>query len=186
QRNIYPSFLAKFTEAVKVLQVGNGAKENVQIGPLINKDAIDKVERLLKDAVNRGAQVVMGGKKEAKPNLFFPPTILTHCTGEMQLSQEEIFGPVSAIYLFDREEEAVALANDTQYGLAAYFFTQNIAKVWRVAGQLQYGMIGINEGLISAAEAPFGGVKQSGYGREGSRYGIDEFLTIKYLCIGNM
>ncbi len=186
QRKIYPSFLAKFTEAVKALRVGNGAKENVQIGPLINQDAIDKVERLMKDAVDKGAQVVLGGKKEAKTNLFYPPTILTHCTPEMELSREEIFGPVSAIYLFDTEEEAIALANNTEYGLAAYFFTQNISKAWRVAESLQYGMIGINEGLISAAEAPFGGVKQSGYGREGSHYGMDEFLTIKYLCIGNV
>ncbi len=186
QRNIYPSFLAKFTEKVKALRVGNGAKENVQIGPLINQDAIDKVERLMQDAIDKGAQVVLGGKKEAKTNLFFPPTILTHCIAEMELSKEEIFGPVTAIYLFDTEEEAVALANATEYGLAAYFFTQNISKAWRVAEGLQYGMIGINEGLISTAEAPFGGVKQSGYGREGSRYGMDEFLTIKYLCIGNV
>ncbi len=186
QRNIYSAFLVKFTEAVKALRVGNGAKENVQIGPLINQDAIDKVERLMQDAIDKGAQVVLGGKKEAKTNLFYPPTILTHCTAKMELSKEEIFGPVSAIYLFDTEDEAVALANATEYGLAAYFFTQNISKAWRIAEGLQYGMIGINEGLISAAEAPFGGVKQSGYGREGSRYGIDEFLTIKYLCVGNV
>lgn len=184
QRSIYSSFIAKYKEAVSELRVGNGVKENVQIGPLINKEAVEKVQRLLKDALTKGAEIIMGGDKNDDDNLFYPPTIITHCTQEMALSKEEIFGPVAAIYIFDTEEEAIALANATEYGLAAYFFTQNISRAWRVAEQLQYGMIGINEGLISHAEAPFGGVKQSGYGREGSRYGMDEYLSIKYLCLG--
>ncbi len=186
QRNIYPTFLTEYTKAVTDLRVGNGVDKNIQIGPLINKSAIDKVERLLKDAVDKGADILLGGTKDENGELFYQPTIITNCAKDMALSNEEIFGPVSAIYLFDTEQEAVVLANATEYGLAAYFFTQNISKAWRVAEQLQYGMIGINEGLISHAEAPFGGVKQSGYGREGSRYGIDEYLTIKYLCLGNM
>ena len=186
QKNSYNLFINKYAKAVSELKVGNGLNKDVQIGPLINNDAIEKVERLLKDAIAKGAEIITGGSKAANGNLFYQPTILTNCTTEMALSREEIFGPVSAIYTFDTEAEAIALANATEYGLAAYFFTQNISRAWRVAEALQYGMIGINEGLISYAEAPFGGVKQSGYGREGSRYGMDEFLTIKYLCLGNM
>ena len=186
QRNIYSSFITKYTDAVKVLQVGNGVKENIQIGPLINKNAIDNVKRLMKDALEKGAQIITGGTKSDEDNLFYPPTIITHCTQEMALSNEEIFGPVSAVYVFDTEEEAIALANATEYGLAAYFFTQNIGTALHVAEQLLYGMIGINEGLISYTEAPFGSIGQSGYGREGSRYGMDEYLFIKYLCLGNV
>ncbi len=186
QKNIYPSFIEKYKAEVQILRVGSGMDSEAQVGPLINQSAIDKVERLMKDALAKGAEIILGGNQEDKGNLFYPPTIITHCNNSMALSQEEIFGPVSAIYLFDTEEEAIALANATEYGLAAYFFTRNISKAWRVAETLQYGMIGINEGLISHAEAPFGGVKQSGYGREGSRYGMDEYLAIKYLCIGNI
>lgn len=186
QQNTYDSFLKKYSEAVKNLKVGNGLKTDTQIGPLINIDAIDKVKRLMKDAVDKGAKIIIGGNKADDGDLFYQPTIITNCTTEMALSKEEIFGPVSAIYIFDTEEEAIALANATEFGLAAYFFTQNLSRAWRVAEALQYGMIGINEGLISYAEAPFGGVKQSGYGREGSQYGIDEYLIIKYLCLGNM
>ncbi len=140
----------------------------------------------MQDAVDKGAAVMLGGKKHPAGPLFYEPTIITHCNTDMQLSQEEIFGPVSAIYIFKTDAEAVALANATEYGLAAYFFTENVSRAWRIAEQLAYGMIGINEGIISYTEAPFGGVKQSGYGREGSRYGIEEYLSIKYLCFGDI
>lgn len=186
QKNIYPSFIKKYTEAVKKLRTGNGMEEGIQIGPLINEAAVDKIKRLLKDAVDKGANVIYGGEEPKAGTLFYQPSIVTNCTTDMDISREEIFGPVSAIYLFDTEEEAIALANHSESGLAAYFFTKDISKAWRVAEQLQYGMIGINEGLISYAEVPFGGVKQSGYGREGSRYGMDEYLIIKYLCLGNL
>ncbi len=186
QRNIYSSFIEKYKTAVKELRVGNGLEDGVQIGPLINEAAVEKVNRLVKDALDKGAKIICGGEQPAEGNLFYQPSIITNCTMDMDISREEIFGPVSVIYLFNTEEEAIALANDTEFGLAAYFFTQNISKALRVAGQLEYGMVGINEGLISYAEAPFGGVKQSGFGREGSRYGTDEYLSIKYLCIGNL
>ena len=186
QRTIYSSFLEQYTAAVKELHVGDGMSENVQIGPLINQSAIDKVKRLVEDAVAKGAEILLGGNKVDDSNFFYPVTIIAGCTPDMAMSQKEIFGPVSAMYIFDTDEEAIELANATEYGLAAYFFTQNISKAWRVAEQLQYGMIGINEGLISYAEAPFGGVKHSGYGREGSRYGMDEYLVVKYLCVGNI
>ena len=186
EKSIYSSFIEKYIAAVKGLRVGNGLADGVQIGPLINEAAVEKVNRLVIDAVDKGAEVVYSGEKKEGGNLFYQPLIITNCTTDMALSKEEIFGPVSAIYLFDTEEEAIALANDTEFGLAAYFFTQNISKAWRFAEQLQYGMVGINEGLISYTEAPFGGVKQSGFGREGSRYGMDDYLTIKYLCLGNV
>ena len=186
QENIYEHFMNEYTKAVADLQVGNGVDDNVEIGPLINEDAIQKVETLMQDALSKGAEVVLGGKKGNAGNLFYEPTIITHCNTNMQLSNEEIFGPVSAIYTFKTDEEAVALANATAYGLAAYFFTENVSRAWRVAEQLQYGIIGINEGIISYTEAPFGGVKQSGYGREGSRYGIEEFMSIKYICFGDI
>jgi succinate-semialdehyde dehydrogenase/glutarate-semialdehyde dehydrogenase len=186
QRNIYPAFIERFKAAVAQLHVGNGMQDGVTIGPLINRKAIDKVQRLLKDATDKGALVIAGGHTGMQGDLFFEPTIITGCTPAMQLSQEEIFGPVSCIYLFDTEAEAIALANDTPYGLAAYFFTQQVQRVFRVAEQLQYGIIGINEGLISHAEAPFGGIKESGFGKEGSFYGIEDYLVTKYLCLGNM
>jgi succinate-semialdehyde dehydrogenase/glutarate-semialdehyde dehydrogenase len=186
QKEIYPAFMEAYTKAVAGLQVGNGTAEGVTIGPLINKDAVDKVERLLKDALDKGAAMVTGGNRHAAGELFFEPTIITHCTPAMDLSREEIFGPVSAVYIFDTEADAIRLANDTEYGLAAYFFARDLGQVWRVAEQLEYGIIGVNEGIISFAEVPFGGIKQSGYGKEGSRYGIDDYLIIKYLCLGGM
>jgi len=186
QEGIYDSFMDAYMKAVATLQVGNGVDDNVQIGPLINEDAVLKVETLMQDAVNNGAQVVLGGKKHSAGELFYEPTIITHCNSNMRLSNEEIFGPVSAIFTFKTDEEAIALANATEYGLAAYFFTENVSRVWRVAEQLQYGIVGINEGIISYTEVPFGGVKQSGYGREGSRYGIEEYMSIKYICFGDI
>ncbi len=184
QKNIYNIFIEKYKQAVANLKVGDGTGRDVEIGPLINEAAIEKVDRLMEDAKQKGAEVLLGGKPHVAGKLFFQPTIITHCTTEMDLSREEIFGPVSAIYLFETEAEAIHLANNTEYGLAAYFFTENIHRAWRVAEQLQYGIIGINEGIISYAEAPFGGIKQSGFGKEGSLYGMEEYLIVKYLCMG--
>jgi succinate-semialdehyde dehydrogenase/glutarate-semialdehyde dehydrogenase len=186
QKNIYEAFMKRYTEEVAKLVIGNGVHNHVQIGPLINEDAINKVKRLLFDAAEKGATITLGGHVHEAGNLFFETTIVTHCTTKMQLSREEIFGPVSAIYVFDSEADAIELANNTPYGLAAYFFSENIQRIWRVAEHLQYGMIGVNEGIISYAEAPFGGIKQSGFGKEGGYYGIEEYLTTKYVCIGNM
>ncbi|TKK65223.1 NAD-dependent succinate-semialdehyde dehydrogenase [Ilyomonas limi] len=186
QENIYENFMNAYKKAVKNLQVGNGVHADVEIGPLINEAAVQKVETLMDDAISKGAEVVLGGKKSNAGDLFYEPTIITHCNANMRLSNAEIFGPVSAIYVFKTDEEAIALSNATEYGLAAYFFTENVSRAWRIAEQLQYGIVGINEGIISYTEAPFGGVKQSGYGREGSRYGIEEYMTIKYMCFGDI
>jgi succinate-semialdehyde dehydrogenase/glutarate-semialdehyde dehydrogenase len=186
QEKIYPNFIKEYTKAVKALKVGEGTQQGVTIGPLINEDAVKKVNQLIKDAVKKGGTVRVGGDQHAAGKLFFFPTIIEGCTNKMALSKEEIFGPVSAIYKFTTEEEVIRMANDTSYGLAAYFFSQNINRVWRVAEQLDYGIIGINEGIISHAEAPFGGMKESGIGREGSKYGIEEYLEIKYLCMGGL
>jgi succinate-semialdehyde dehydrogenase / glutarate-semialdehyde dehydrogenase len=186
QRSIYPAFIQKYKAAVGDLKVGNGTDEGVTIGPLINEEGINKVKRLLYDATEKGAEIIVGGKPDTAGELFFEPTIITHCTMEMQLSKEEIFGPVSSIFLFDTEDEAIQLANNTEYGLAAYFFSNNINRIWKIAEQLDYGIIGINEGLISHAEAPFGGVKESGFGKEGSYYGLEEYLETKYICIGGL
>lgn len=186
QRSVYPAFLEEYSKAVAAFKTGNGTEAGVQIGPLINKEAIDKVQELLSDALSKGAKLITGGHLHAAGPLFFEPTIIGECTVDMRLSQEEIFGPVTAIYLFDTEEEAIQLANNTEYGLAAYFFSKDIQKVWRVAERLEYGIIGVNEGIISFAEVPFGGIKQSGYGKEGSFYGIEEYLLTKYVCLGNM
>jgi succinate-semialdehyde dehydrogenase/glutarate-semialdehyde dehydrogenase len=186
QESIYDLFIKEYTKAVTGLKIGDGTKEGVQIGPLINEDAVNKVNRLLKDALSQGATLRIGGTLNEAGKLFFSPTIIEGCTKNMDLSKEEIFGPVSAIYKFSTEEEAIRMANDTEYGLAAYFFSQNINRVWRVAEQLDYGIIGINEGIVSHAEAPFGGMKESGIGREGSKYGIEEYLEVKYMCLGGM
>jgi succinate-semialdehyde dehydrogenase/glutarate-semialdehyde dehydrogenase len=186
QENIYEQFMQQYKQAVTNLQVGEGTKEGVQIGPLITEKAVQKVERLLDDAANKGGQITLGGKRHEQGELFFQPTIVEDCNASMDLHEEEIFGPVSAIFKFKTEEEAIQMANNTNYGLAAYFFSQNINRVWRVAEALEYGMVGINTGIISHAEAPFGGVKESGIGREGSKYGIEDYVEIKYLCLGGM
>jgi succinate-semialdehyde dehydrogenase / glutarate-semialdehyde dehydrogenase len=186
QRNIYPAFINRYTTAVTEMKVGNGTAAGVQIGPLINEEGINKVKRLLYDATEKGAEILTGGKVHAAGELFFEPTIVTNCSMQMQLGQEEIFGPVSSVFIFDTEEEVIALANNTEYGLAAYFFSNNIDRIWRVAEALDYGMVGINEGIISHAEAPFGGMKESGFGKEGSWYGLEEYLETKYVCIGGL
>ncbi|WP_018616053.1 NAD-dependent succinate-semialdehyde dehydrogenase [Segetibacter koreensis] len=186
QDQIYNQFIQEYKKAVTSLKVGEGTQPGVEIGPLIDEKAIEKINRLVHEAVGKGAEITTGGNNHMAGKLFFQPTIVENCNQEMALSKEEIFGPVSAIYKFDTEEEAIRFANDTEYGLASYFFTQNLARAWRVAEALDYGIVGINEGVVSHAEAPFGGMKESGIGREGSKYGIEEYVEIKYLCLGGM
>ncbi len=181
QDGIHDRFVEKLTAAVKALKVGNGCDAGVNQGPLINDKAVNKVEELVQDARSKGATVVIGGQRHALGGCFYEPTILTGIASDMDIAHEEIFGPVAAVQRFSSEEEVIARANDTPFGLAAYFYSRDIGRVWRVAEGLEYGMVGINEGLISTEVAPFGGVKESGLGREGSRYGIDEYLEIKYL-----
>lgn len=190
QQGIAQSFTEKFTAAVKNLAIGNGLTDGVAIGPMISKSAVDDVDKLVMDSVQAGAKVLLGGVRadvngSASEN-FYQPTILSQVTNDMPIAANEIFGPVSPIISFDTEQQVIDMANDTEYGLAAYFYARDIGTIWRVAEGLEYGMIGINEGLISNAAAPFGGVKQSGNGREGSKYGLDDYLEIKYLCMGGL
>ena len=183
QETIYDAFVEKLAAAVKELKVGNGMQPGVTIGPLINRDGMDKVQRLVSDAVDKGAHPVVGGSRIADGDgYFFEPTVLSNVDDSMALNDEEIFGPVAPVYRFSDEADAIQRANNTRYGLAAYFYGRDVARVWRVAEALEYGMVGINTGLMSTAEAPFGGVKESGIGREGSKYGIEEYVEIKYLC----
>ena len=182
QDGVYDAFAQKLAEKVAALPMGDGFEAGVQIGPLINDAAVSKVEAHLSDAHAQGAKVVTGGKRARENATFFEPTVLTDMKPEMLISREETFGPLAPLYRFDTEEEAVALANDSEFGLAGYFFSRDIARVWRVAEALETGMVGINTGLMSSELAPFGGIKQSGLGREGSKYGIDDYLELKYLC----
>lgn len=186
QRAVYQEFVAQFTKAVQQQKMGDGMENSTTIGPLINEAALEKVEALLSDALLKGAILQTGGKRAVENNAFFEPTVLSNAKAGMAISKEEVFGPVAPVYVFDTEAEVIKLANDTPYGLAAYFYGNNVARVWRVAEALEYGMVGINTGFISNAVAPFGGVKESGIGREGSKYGIEEYLEIKYLCFGGM
>ncbi len=186
QDGVYDAFVAKLKAAVEGFKVGNGLEAGVTQGPLINADAIDKVETLVADAVEKGARVVTGGSRHDLGGTFFQPTILTEVTPAMKVAKEEIFGPVAPVFRFKTEADAIRMANDTVFGLAAYFYGRDVARVWRVAEALEYGMVGINEGLISTEVAPFGGVKQSGLGREGSKYGTDDFLEVKYMCFGGI
>ncbi|KGN46791.1 succinate-semialdehyde dehydrogenase, mitochondrial [Cucumis sativus] len=186
QEGIYEKFTNAFSKAVQNLQVGDGFGEGVAQGPLINEAAVQKVEKFLQDATTKGAKVLLGGKRHSLGMTFFEPTVVAGVKSDMLLSREEVFGPVAPLLPFRTEEEAIALANDTNAGLAAYIFTNNIQRSWRVTEALEYGMVGVNEGLISTEVAPFGGVKQSGLGREGSKYGMDEYLELKYVCLGNM
>ncbi len=183
---VYEEFADKLAAAVKDLKVGAGFDADVQQGPLIDMQAVSKVESHIEDALSRGARVVAGGRRHALGGTFFEPTVLTQVTGAMLLTREETFGPVAPLMEFDSEEEAIRIANDTPFGLAAYFYGRDIGRIWRVAEALEFGIVGINEGIISNEVAPFGGVKESGLGREGSKYGIDEFLEIKYLCMGGL
>lgn len=187
QKGIHDSFVKKFAEAIKTnLHVGSGFEERTTQGPLINEKAVEKVEKHVSDAISKGATIVTGGKRHPLGKNFFEPTLLSNVTRDMLCSHEETFGPLAPVIKFDTEEEAVAIANATDVGLAGYFYSQDPAQIWRVAEQLEVGMVGVNEGLISSVECPFGGVKQSGLGREGSRYGIDEYLELKYVCFGGL
>ncbi len=186
QERVYMEFAEKFSHAVSALHVGNGFEDGVQQGPLIDMPAVAKVEAHLADAVQKGAQVVTGGRRHALGGTFFEPTVLTNVNTAMLLTREETFGPVAPLIAFGDDEEAIRIANDTPFGLAAYFYSRDIGRVWRVAEALEFGIVGINEGVISNEVAPFGGVKESGLGREGSKYGTDEYLEIKYLCLGGI
>jgi succinate-semialdehyde dehydrogenase / glutarate-semialdehyde dehydrogenase len=186
QNNIHDAFAEKLSAAVAKLRVGNGLEHNVDLGPLINMAAVQKVEQHIADAVDKGARILSGGKVHSLGGTFFEPTVLSDVTGEMLLASEETFGPVAPLFRFVDEDDVIRLANDTEFGLAAYFYSADLARVFRVAEALEYGMIGVNTGLISTAEAPFGGVKLSGLGREGSKYGIEDFTELKYVCLGGI
>ena len=186
QDKIYDAFADKLAKRVAQLKVGDGFADGVSQGPLINEEAVEKVERLIADAQQHGARVVMGGKRHPLGRTFFEPTILRDVTPACACAREEIFGPVVTLFRFSDEAEAIRMANDTEYGLAAYFYARDIGRIVRVSESLEYGIIGINEGIISTEVAPFGGMKQSGIGREGSKYGIEEFLEIKYLALGGL
>ena len=186
QSSIYDDFSQRFTEKASELVVGNGLDESTQQGPLISENAIEKVSNHIEDAKNSGAIITTGGNPHSLGGLFFEPTVLTGVSDEMLISKEETFGPVAPIFSFDTEQEVIERANNTPYGLAAYFYTTDLAKSWRVSEQLDYGMVGLNTGIISTEMAPFGGVKESGIGREGSKYGVDDYLEMKYVSLAGI
>jgi succinate-semialdehyde dehydrogenase / glutarate-semialdehyde dehydrogenase len=186
QDGVYDSFASKLVEAVRKLKVGNGADDGVTQGPLIEEKAVVKVEEHIADAVGKGARLLLGGKRHDLGHSFFQPTVLADVNADMLVAREETFGPLAPLFRFKTDEEAVALANDTEFGLAAYFYSRDIGRIWRVAEGLESGMVGVNTGLISTEIAPFGGVKQSGLGREGSTHGVDDYLVIKYICMGGI
>jgi succinate-semialdehyde dehydrogenase/glutarate-semialdehyde dehydrogenase len=186
QDGVYEEFARRFTDKVRQLKVGNGMEAGVDQGPLIEDKAVDKVEAHIADALAKGARLLLGGKRHALGHSFFEPTVLADVTPAMLVSDEETFGPVAPLFRFKTEDEAIALANDTEFGLASYFYARDIGRVFRVADRIESGMVGINTGLISNEVAPFGGVKQSGLGREGSKYGMDDYLVLKYLCLGGL
>lgn len=184
QDTVYDAFMAKLTIAVAALKIGNGAEDGVTQGPLIDDAAVDKVSELVQDALYKGAKIITGGKRSSLGYSFYEPTILGDVQSGMRIAKEEVFGPVAPVFRFKTEEEAIHMANDTEFGLAAYFYARDLGRVWRVGEALEYGMVGINSGIISTAVAPFGGVKQSGIGREGGATGIEEYVDTKYLCMG--
>jgi succinate-semialdehyde dehydrogenase/glutarate-semialdehyde dehydrogenase len=186
QDGVYDAFAEKLIAAVKQLKVGNGFEAGVAQGPLIDQAAVEKVEEHISDAVSKGARVLLGGKRHSLGGTFFEPTVLADVTSAMKVAREETFGPVAPLFRFYKDEDAVQFSNDTEFGLASYFYSRDIGRIWRVAEELEYGMVGINTGLISTEVVPFGGMKQSGIGREGSHYGIDEFIEVKYLCFGGV
>jgi succinate-semialdehyde dehydrogenase / glutarate-semialdehyde dehydrogenase len=186
QDGVYDAFAEKLVAAVKELKVGNGFEPGVAQGPLIDKAAVEKVEDHISDALSKGATVLLGGTRHKLGGTFFEPTVLANVTAKMKVAREETFGPVAPLFRFYKDEEAAQLSNDTEFGLASYFFSRDVGRIWRVAEALEYGMVGINTGLISTEVVPFGGVKQSGLGREGSHYGIEEYLEVKYLCFGGL
>ncbi len=186
QKGVLKQFTEKFTEAVAALVIGNGLHNGINIGPMISSSAVNNIDKLVIDSIAAGAKLILGGKRDEAGENFYQPTILTNVTNDMPIADNEIFGPVSPIIAFDNDVDVIEMANDTEYGLAAYFYSRDIGRIWRVAEGLEYGMVGINEGLISNVAAPFGGVKESGNGREGSKYGLDDYLEIKYLCMGGL
>jgi succinate-semialdehyde dehydrogenase / glutarate-semialdehyde dehydrogenase len=186
QDGVYEKFAKKLADKVAAMKVGNGLEDGVVQGPLIDMKAVEKVEEHISDAVAKGARIVIGGKRHEKGGQYFQPTVLADVTTQMKVTNEETFGPVAPLYRFKTEDELLQLANDTEYGLAAYFYSRDIGRVWRVAEGLESGIVGVNVGIISTEVAPFGGVKESGIGREGSRYGIEEFLEVKYVCMGDI
>ena len=186
QKGVLDAFTAKLVARVEALKVGNGVEPGVTQGPLIDAKAVAKIEEHVADAVAKGGKVLTGGRRHALGGQFYEPTVVAGATAEMLVAHEETFGPLAPIFAFDTEAEAIARANDTEFGLAAYFYSRDIGRIMRVAEQLESGMVGVNTGLISTAEAPFGGVKQSGLGREGSKYGLEEFLEIKYVCLAGL
>ncbi|MBA3596485.1 MAG: NAD-dependent succinate-semialdehyde dehydrogenase [Methylibium sp.] len=184
QDGVYDAFVAKLAEKAEAIKVGNGFEAGIQQGPMIDAPALDKVERHVADALGKGAKLVIGGQRIGER--FYAPTVLAEATSEMLCAREETFGPVAPVFRFKTEAEAIAMANDTEFGLASYFYSRDIGRIFRVGEALEYGMVGVNTGLISTAEVPFGGVKQSGLGREGSHHGIDDYIEIKYLCLGDI
>jgi succinate-semialdehyde dehydrogenase/glutarate-semialdehyde dehydrogenase len=186
QDGVYDAFAAKLVEKVKGFKVGPGTEPGVIIGPLINEDGVKKVEQHVADAVAKGAKLVLGGKRDARGGLFFQPTVLTGVTPDMLVSHEETFGPVAPLIRFKTEADAIRLANDTEFGLSGYFYSRDIGRIFRVAEQMEAGIVGANVGIISTEIAPFGGVKQSGLGREGSKYGLEEYMEIKYILVGGL
>ncbi|MEM0912972.1 MAG: aldehyde dehydrogenase family protein, partial [Pseudomonadota bacterium] len=184
QKGVRQAFLEKYINAVESLKSGDGMDPDTFIGPLISAQACDNVHQLVMASIAQGAEVKLGAS--APKNGYYPPTVLSNVTNDMPVSRNEIFGPVSAVITFDHEDDVIAMANDTEYGLAAYFYSRDIGRIWRVSEQLQYGIVGVNEGIISNPAAPFGGMKQSGLGREGSKYGLDDYLEIKYVCLGGI
>ncbi|MEX2449454.1 MAG: NAD-dependent succinate-semialdehyde dehydrogenase [Rhodospirillales bacterium] len=186
QDGIYDAFAEKLAAAAKAMKVGNGLTGETQQGPLIEMAGLEKVEEHVKDATDKGAKVVTGGKRHALGGTYYEPTVLTGMTSDMKIAHEETFGPVAPLFRFKTEEEVIAMANDTEYGLAAYFYTKDLGRSWRVAEALESGIVAVNEGIFSTEVAPFGGVKESGIGREGSKYGIDEFIEVKYVCLGGI
>ena len=186
QEGIYDEFVTRLADSVKTLNVGNGMEEGINQGPLISQKALDKVKDHISDAVDKGAVIVAGGKPHQSGGTMFEPTVISNVDSSMKVASEETFGPLAPIFKFSTEQEAIDMANDTEFGLASYFYTSNVNRIWRVSEALEYGMVGVNEGVISNEVAPFGGVKESGLGREGSHYGIDDFLELKYICMGGL
>jgi len=186
QDGVYEEFAEKLAAAVAKLKVGNGFEPDVVQGPLIDFGAVEKIEDHIKDALSKGGHVLLGGKRHALGGTFFEPTVLTEITSQMKVAKEETFGPLAPLFRFGTDEEAIQMANDTEFGLASYFYSRDVGRIWRAAEALECGIVGINTGLISNEVAPFGGVKQSGLGREGSHYGIDDFVETKYLCFGGL
>jgi succinate-semialdehyde dehydrogenase/glutarate-semialdehyde dehydrogenase len=183
-KKVYAEFVEKFAAATKALKVGSGLEPGVSQGPLIDEQALAKVQKHIADAISKGATVVTGGKVSEKGGTFFEPTVLANANNSMLVTYEETFGPVAPVIPFESDEEVIQLANNSQFGLASYFFSRDIGRIWRVAEALEFGMVGVNTGMFSNEVGPFGGVKQSGLGREGSAWGIDEYLEMKYVCVG--